>query len=174
MGTLHFCRRLRDRSKCYKRLGLPIAFPNIAFIQHRQLPTSSCRLLLFQCPPLLFTAMHSALIVATWASVAFSIPAPQLINLDAIDAYNPVLVAAPLDVEQNTPPEEPAAPIQPITTVAASSSKKRSAEVEKRDGNCAPQPTGSGPVSDPDTVSAFQANPTYSVCSPILLIAKLL
>ncbi|KAL8748419.1 MAG: hypothetical protein Q9184_007315, partial [Pyrenodesmia sp. 2 TL-2023] len=36
------------------------------------------------------------------------------------------------------------------------------ARLLRRDGTCAVQPAGSGPVSSPDTVEAFRSNPAYS------------
>lgn len=103
--------------------------------------------------------MRSALIVP----VLVSLGASQLIDLVAIDAFpDPVLVAAPLVVVEDTPPDVPAAPIEPITT---SPSRVRRQLIQKRDGDCSPQPTGSGPVPSPDTVSAFQSFATLQVCT---------
>ena len=90
-----------------------------------------------------------------------SLAASQLIDLVAIgNTPDPVLVSAPLDVVTDTPPDVPAAPIEPITNAP---SRVRRNLVQKRDGNCNPQPTGSGPVSTPDTVAAFQSNPDLQV-----------
>lgn len=90
-----------------------------------------------------------------------SLAASQLIDLVAIDNFpDAVLVTAPLDVVTDTPPDVPAAPIEPITKAP---SRVRRNLVQKRDGNCSPQPTGSGPVSNPDTVAAFQSNPDLQV-----------
>ncbi|KAI4112723.1 MAG: hypothetical protein LQ345_006171, partial [Seirophora villosa] len=50
------------------------------------------------------------------------------------------MVSAPLDVLSDTP------------------LKKRDSAVVKRDGDCTAQPTGSGPVSTPDTAAAFLAD----------------
>ena len=58
-------------------------------------------------------------------------------------------------------------PASLIASASASpSAKKRSNLAEKRDGTCAPQPPGSGPVADPDTPAAFAANPALSVGQP--------
>ncbi|MCJ1458623.1 hypothetical protein MMC28_008997 [Mycoblastus sanguinarius] len=103
--------------------------------------------------------MLQAAILAAFAAVTFAIPAPQLIDLTAMDQYNPDLVSAPLDVTQNIAPSVAPDPIDPITTLTPS---KRDLTIAKRDGNCAAQPTGSGPVPTPDTASAFQAFPTFS------------
>ena len=85
----------------------------------------------------------SALVAITAAAPA---PSPQLIDLAAIDAAaDPQLVSAPLDVAFDKP------------------SKKRDVTLSKRDGNCAVQPAGSGPVPSPDTASAFSADPGLQV-----------
>lgn len=90
-----------------------------------------------------------------------SLAASQLIDLVAIgNSPDPVLVAAPFGVVTDTPPDVPADPIEPITEPP---SRVRRNLVQKRDGNCAPQPTGSGPVSTPDTVAAFKSNPDLQV-----------
>ena len=103
--------------------------------------------------------MRSALIVPALVSLAAS----QLIDLVAMENFpDPVLVAAPFDVVEDTPPDVPAAPIEPITT---SPSRVRRQQIQKRDGDCSPQPTGSGPVPSPDTVSAFQSFATLQVCT---------
>lgn len=87
--------------------------------------------------------IFSALVAIAGAAPA---PSPQLIDLAAIDAApDPVLVSAPLDVVSDTP------------------SKKRDVIPVKRDGNCAVQPAGSGPVSTPDTAEAFSANQDLQV-----------
>ena len=86
----------------------------------------------------------------------------QLFDLDAIDKYpDPVLVSAPLDVSKDSPPDEPAPSATPITS--ASSRRRRSLNLRKRDGDCSPQPTGAGPVPSPDTADAFLAFPTLQV-----------
>ncbi|KAL8793126.1 MAG: hypothetical protein Q9195_004238 [Heterodermia aff. obscurata] len=72
-----------------------------------------------------------------------------------IAAPDPVLVAAPLDVESNTPKQVAPAPIKPITTDLP----KRS--LKERDA-CSPQPSGSGPVPSPDTADAFLADTDLS------------
>ena len=90
-----------------------------------------------------------------------SLAASQLMDLVAIDSFpDAVLVTPPSDVVTDTPPDVPAAPIEPITKAP---SRVRRNLVQKRDGNCSPQPTGSGPVSSPDTAAAFQAEPGLQV-----------
>lgn len=105
--------------------------------------------------------MRSALIFLVLTGLALAVPTPQLLDLVAIDASPaPELVSAPLDVSQDTPPDVPASSIAPIPTAAT---RKRDAEIKKRDGDCAVQPTGSGPVPTPDTVDAFTSFPTFQV-----------
>jgi len=43
---------------------------------------------------------------------------------------------------------------------------KRSNSVEKRDGTCAPQPLGAGPVAAPDTPESFAMNSVLWVSQP--------
>lgn len=105
--------------------------------------------------------MHTAFYIAALAGVVYS--APQLINLEEIaaDFPSPVLVAAPINVVSNIPASSVAPEIVPLQSASA---KKRNLEVEKRDGDCSPYPTGSGPVPTPDTPAAFQADPDFAVC----------
>lgn len=104
--------------------------------------------------------MHTAFCIAALAGVAYS--APQLINLDAIaaDFAPPVLVEAPVNVVSNIP--SPSVPPE-ILPLQSASAKKRNLEVEKRDGDCSPYPTGPGPVPTPDTPAAFQSDPDFAV-----------
>ena len=92
-----------------------------------------------------------------------------MIDLDDIanDYPAPDLVKAPVNVVSNIPPSSTADAIVPIPTVA--SKKKRSLDLEKRDGDCSPYPAGSGPVPSPDTPEAFQSDPDFAVC---LLVPK--
>ena len=105
--------------------------------------------------------MRAALCLAALAGVAYS--APQLIDLQEIDDDypDPQLVKAPLNVESNIPPSSAPAPIVPLATVAAD--EKRDLGLEKRDGDCKPYPTGSGPVPTPDTAEAFQSDTDFAV-----------
>ena len=85
-------------------------------------------------------------------------------DLDEIadDFPPPDLVKAPVNVVSNIPPSSTANAIVPIPTV--DSKKKRSLELERRDGDCSPYPAGSGPVPSPDTPDAFQSDPDFAVC----------
>ncbi|KAI4210931.1 MAG: hypothetical protein LQ351_006250 [Letrouitia transgressa] len=101
--------------------------------------------------------MRSSLIIPALAGLTLAVPKPQLTNIDALDKLpDPVLVSAPLAVANDNPPDVDAPPIQPIT--APPSTKKRDVSLSRRDGNCAPQPSGSGPVPSPDTVEAFKSS----------------
>ncbi|KAL8650149.1 MAG: hypothetical protein Q9210_003996 [Variospora velana] len=81
--------------------------------------------------------MHSTVVLLTLLGLSAAAPKPQLIDTAGVvtPAYN---------VSFNQPVIGP---------------RDR---LDKRDGNCAPQPAGSGPVSSPDTPEAFSANPAYS------------
>ena len=109
----------------------------------------------------LSVTMHTALVLAALATVAYSAPKPQLINLDAIalDYAPPELVKAPINVESDIPKPSTPDAITPLQSV----SEKRDL-VAKRDGDCSPYPTGSGPVPSPDTPSAFQSDADFAVC----------
>ena len=110
--------------------------------------------------------MHQIAALAALVGIAVSAPAPQLINLAAIDAApDPVLVTAPLDVSENIPSPVATAPLTPITTPGT---KRDLLDVQKRDGTCATQPAGDGPTTSPDTATAFTSNPAYDVCTRIL------
>lgn len=112
--------------------------------------------------------MQQRLLLAVLVGVAIAAPAPQLMDLDAIDAApDPVLVTAPVDVAQNVPAPAPSDPLIPITTP---NTKRAVDNIEKRDGNCATQPPGSGQVSTPDTATAFSGNSNYSVAFPCSIL----
>ena len=101
----------------------------------------------------------------------------QKIELDKVATYpSPILVTAPLDVVSDDPPDVAAPPIKPIIPAAAAAAPallrraRRNADLDKRDGDCSPQPTGAGPVPTPDTAEAFvsfsslQVRPTTPRC----------
>ncbi|KAK6004336.1 hypothetical protein QM012_008198 [Aureobasidium pullulans] len=48
------------------------------------------------------------------------------------------------------------------TSTVAESAAETGSSLEKRDGTCATQPSGSGPKTTPDTADAFLANPIYN------------
>ena len=103
--------------------------------------------------------MRLSLSIFLLSSLAVAFPAPQLIDLAKIEkSPDPVFVAAPLDVQSDIPTTVSAAP-----TASATSVSRRGLSLLKRDGDCAPQPSGSGPVSTPDTAEAFASDPQYPV-----------
>ena len=102
--------------------------------------------------------MRYSLVFSALAGLA--IAAPQNIDIDGINAApDPVFVAAPYDVVAETPAPAPTSSVEPITTGVA----RRSTRIQKRDGNCAKQPPGSGPVPSPDTVDAFTSDTDFQV-----------
>lgn len=106
--------------------------------------------------------MYTACILAALAALTPALPSPQLIDLAAIEEYpDAVRVTAPIDIVKDVVASVPASPINPLTSIISSS--KRDLTVEKRDGDCSPYPTGSGPVPSPDTVDAFESSPTFAV-----------
>lgn len=108
---------------------------------------------------------HVLLAVLAGLTVAAPAPAPQEIDLDGVDAApDPVFVAAPFDVQSDTPPAVAPEPVTPVTT-----EEKRDLLAELDDlkivkrADCVKQPPGSGPVPSPDTPEAFSASPTFAV-----------
>ncbi|KAL8845901.1 MAG: hypothetical protein Q9221_008968 [Calogaya cf. arnoldii] len=94
--------------------------------------------------------MLSVLILLALLGLASAIPRPQLIDTEGVAAApDPVFVVPAYDVvEEAGATNEPA--IAPRN------------RLYRRDGNCAVQPAGSGPVSEPDTPDAFSSNPAYT------------
>lgn len=106
--------------------------------------------------------ISSVFTISALAALAIAIPHPQAIDFARVEAAPaPGLETAPLDVQIDTPvlaPVPVAGPIAPIPAVV-----KRDTVLQKRDGDCALQPAGSGPVATNDTVDAFMANPAIQV-----------
>jgi len=128
-----------------------------------QVTYSNCHFQFHKIKPII--NMKQIVLLAALIGVAISTPTPQMINLDAIDAApDPVLVSAPIDVTQNVPAPVPSDPLTPITDP---NTKRGINNIEKRDGTCAPQPSGSGKVTSPDTAEAFCGNSEYSVHLPV-------
>ena len=91
--------------------------------------------------------MYATLILTAFAALAIAAPRPQLINLDAVThAPDPVYVSPAYDVVAEGP-----------------AVSKRQSRVQKRDGDCAKQPDGYGPVTTPDTVDAFSSSGDFPV-----------
>ena len=118
--------------------------------------------------------MRSLVPLVALLGLVAAVPYPQLTDLDAVDAADdPVFVTPPLDVASNLPSALTTTSVAPITTEDPGASKlKRSYQVEKRDGSCAPQPSGSGPAITPDTASAFLAAPTFQVSLDTLATSR--
>ena len=101
--------------------------------------------------------------LAALADIAAAAPSPQGIEIpSAVLAADPVLFTPPFDVASNVPKPVATAPLEPISTPGTKI--KRDALVE-RDGSCAPQPSGSGPVPTPDTPAAFESDPDLQALS---------
>lgn len=111
--------------------------------------------------------MRYSYIIPALAGLAFA--APQGIDIDGVEAAaDPVFVTPVATVATQLATvvpvaEQAAAASEGISTAPASptttASSKRS--LIGRDGTCAKQPAGSGPVASPDTVQAFQSNPAF-------------
>ncbi|KAL9600271.1 MAG: hypothetical protein Q9219_003316 [cf. Caloplaca sp. 3 TL-2023] len=94
--------------------------------------------------------MHSLLTLVALFGLASAIPTPQLIDIQGVEAApDPVFVTPAYDV-----PEQAGASNEPAIAPRH--------QLRKRDGNCAVQPAGSGPISSPDTPDAFLANSAYA------------
>lgn len=117
--------------------------------------------------------MHGLLLGFTLAGLAHA----QLLDLETINASPPAFVAPSLDVASQSvtyspvptlaaaiASDEGASGIPAPTTTIAPPQRRRRGQPEKRDGTCASQPAGSGPVPTPDTVSAFLSDTTLQVC----------
>lgn len=91
--------------------------------------------------------MHVFLGASVLVGLALANPNPQDIDLEGVVA----------------------APLPSFVTPSPLNTAKRSNEVMKRDGNCSPQPAGSGPVPAPDTYDNFQADPDLRVGSSLEL-----
>ena len=115
--------------------------------------------------------MRSILLTATLIGCALAAPRPQDIDFDAVDAAAaPSFTAAPDNVvsEIAAVSTTAVAPLSAVTSDSSSPDRRRAEEfegLEKRDGNCAAQPAGSGPVPSPDTPDAFLAYQPLQVCN---------
>ena len=104
--------------------------------------------------------MHSYSVLFALVGITFAVPSPQLIDLAAIDAAaDPAFVAAPLGVQSDIPPPMTRTAI----TSAATDVTKRHVDLVERDGSCAPQPSGSGPIPTPDTPKSFSNDQAFTV-----------
>lgn len=95
--------------------------------------------------------MRSTIVFSALIGITLAAPRPQAIDYAGVDAApDPVIVTPAYDVAKQSAP-----------------TRRRNVALEKRDGNCAPQPQGSGPVASPDTPDAFLSNPALAVRCPI-------
>ncbi|KAL8903140.1 MAG: hypothetical protein Q9207_004127 [Kuettlingeria erythrocarpa] len=93
--------------------------------------------------------MRSIIVLSTLLGLTCAAPRPQNIDTAGVEAApDPVFI-----VPSYTLLEEDGATNEP-----AIAARRR---LLRRDGTCAVQPAGSGPVSSPDTVEAFMSNPAY-------------
>lgn len=131
--------------------------------------------------------MRSSSFFLTLAAATIAAARPQGIDIDGVQsASGPVIVTPAFDTSIESPTVVPVslqaeaasaaistdpASINPYSTVAPSASvlpdaAPSSDPIEKRDGTCATQPPGSGPVAIPDTPAAFAANQVLWVRQP--------
>ncbi|MCJ1476319.1 hypothetical protein MMC13_004985 [Lambiella insularis] len=114
--------------------------------------------------------MRTSLLLSALASVVaaspIANPAPQLIDINGIeDANTPVPQGPPVGATIQTPTYNVAAADASASAnaiadpVVTSASRRRSVDVN---APCAPQPSGSGVVSNPDSPAGFQADQDYS------------
>ena len=108
--------------------------------------------------------MHFSILAFAVVGTTLALPHPQDIDLDGVVAAGPpVFVTPPYDVVSNIPTLLTTTSVAPIATDGPDSRKRNDIDVGKRDGTCAAQPAGSGPVPSPDTVAAFQSDPDLQV-----------
>ncbi|KAL9008752.1 MAG: hypothetical protein Q9173_006155, partial [Seirophora scorigena] len=94
--------------------------------------------------------MQSTVVLLALLGLTSAAPRPQQIDTAGVEAAPaPVFVTPPYNVLEHA-----GASNEPVIAPRN--------RLHKRDGNCAPQPAGSGPVSSPDTPEAFLANPAYA------------
>ncbi|KAL8810956.1 MAG: hypothetical protein Q9200_002173 [Gallowayella weberi] len=106
-------------------------------------------LLLVLLQPITTVDMQSFVILLTLLGLTSAIPRPQLFDTKGIeDSPDAVMITPSYDVV-----EEVGAIMKPAIAPRS--------RLYRRDGNCAVQPAGSGPVSSPDTAEAFMSNPVY-------------
>ena len=110
--------------------------------------------------------MLSAIIVFTFAALCLAAPHPQGISFDDVLAAGaPVIVTPALDVVAQTVSVTPSAQVasSAAAAIATDPATADKPTLTKRDGTCAAQPKGSGPVPSPDTAAAFSADPDLHV-----------
>lgn len=120
-------------------------------------------------------SMRSSIFVSALIGVVAASPIalPQDIDIDGIDAANiPVPQGPPVGATLQTPTYNVAAAdasasanavATPVSIASDTPSRRRSVDVN---APCAPQPPGSGTVSNPDTPAGFSADRDYNVSFP--------
>jgi hypothetical protein len=100
----------------------------------------------------------------------------QSLDLAAVDAAPPVFVTpsvavvsqeatyAPSPTLSSSTVTDTTTTVSTPTDESTVSRRSRIQRLARRDGDCSPQPQGSGPVTSPDTPEAFQANKDLQVC----------
>ncbi|KAH7356775.1 hypothetical protein BKA65DRAFT_579831 [Rhexocercosporidium sp. MPI-PUGE-AT-0058] len=108
--------------------------------------------------------MRSTIIISAFAALAVAAPRPQDIQFDLVDiAADPEIVTPPTDIAVDNVAVIPAAAAVQVAdasvTDVAQARPKEKRDLQKRDGDCTPEPAGTGPrVSSPDdTPEAFLA-----------------
>ena len=111
--------------------------------------------------------MRSTFVAAALAAVAAAKPLPQELDFDLLETISaiptatvPVVGISATTVEYN-PTTASAAVAASVSASGIVTSVAEKRDIERRSA-CAPQPTGAGPLTTPDTVAAFKANPVYS------------
>ena len=91
--------------------------------------------------------MRSAVMLPALAGFVFAAPRPslQVLKVAAVETFPAVRVSSFLDTTEDVPRRVQASPVEPIKP-----------DLVRRDGDCAPRPSGHGPVPTPDTADAFR------------------
>lgn len=94
--------------------------------------------------------MRSAILVFAFAALAIAAPRPQEIEFDQVDiAPDPEIITPPTDVAVDNVPVLPAASAVQVAdasvTDVAQAKPKQKRGLQKRDGDCKPEPAGTGP-----------------------------
>ena len=104
-----------------------------------------------------------------FVAIASAAPRPQDIQFDIVDAADDPVIVTPAvavasqtasiaNIEVQTSLAAAAVSSAPAAPASDDSQNTAKRDLEKRDGNCAKQPAGKGPVASPDTPSAFLSN----------------
>jgi hypothetical protein len=95
--------------------------------------------------------MRSVLLLSALAALSLGAPHPQAIDYQLVDAADtPEPTSAPIDGGVNDTPVNPVNAALAVGSAAPTAMARRAIGTEgllKRDGDCAPQPNGTGPVA---------------------------